>query len=373
MNYLIGAKMKYVRMPIEIESPEQMGYSSIKHNLTESSYTDTIFKDLDLNLNELVICYGDHVGHKNLRELIANESKLTKADDVLLTVGAASALFMISTSLLEKDDELIVVRPNYATNIETPKAIGVNIKYVDLNFENGFQIDVSSVKKMITSKTKLISVTTPHNPTGVLLSESVLKELTKIASEHGIYLLVDETYREMNFVSPIPWASDYGTNVISVSSLSKTYGLPGIRIGWVICRDKKMMELLLAAKEQIFICNSVIDEEIAYRFYKNKEKAFVAIKKDMQEKFMITKNWIQNQKNLEWVEPEGGVVCFPRIKDNVDVEKFYKILNEKYSTYVGPGHWFEQDKRYMRIGYGWPSKEELIGGLENISKTFLEL
>ena len=110
--------MDYQRMPIEVESPEELGYEQLKYNLTESSYTDFHFPELGIDLKDLVLCYGDHAGHLGLRKLLAGEADLA-AEDILLTVGAVGALFIIATSLLKAGDELIVVRPNYATNIET--------------------------------------------------------------------------------------------------------------------------------------------------------------------------------------------------------------------------------------------------------------
>lgn len=358
--------MKYVRMPIEVESPEQMGYSTIKNNLSESSYTDTIFKDLNLNMNELVICYGDHVGHPGLRqEIIKGEASQLSHDDVLVTAGAASALFIVSTSLLGAGDELVVAKPNYATNIETPKAIGAHIKYLPMTFENKYQVDLEALKKLITPQTKLVSLTCPHNPTGTMIPEADLKEIIKMVEASNAYLLFDETYRDMSFKFKLPIAASLSDRVISVSSLSKTYGLPGIRIGWLITRNKKLQELFLAAKEQIFICGSVVDEEIAFRYMAKRNDYFPAIKKDMLEKFEITKNWMNAQKYFDWIEPSGGVVCFPRIKPElkVDLDKFYKTLLSEYKTYVGPGHWFEESDRSFRLGFGWPSQSELKDGL----------
>ena len=358
--------MKYVRMPIEIESPEQMGYSTIKNNLSESSYTDTIFKDLNLNMNDLVICYGDHVGHPGLRkEILKGESINLKTEDVLVTAGAAAALFIISTSLIETGDEIVVVKPNYATNIETPKAIGANIKFLEMTFENKFQVDIEALKKLITPKTKLVSLTCPHNPTGTMMTEQDLKDIIKIVETSNAYLLIDETYRDMSFKFKLPIAASLSERVISVSSMSKTYGLPGIRIGWLITKNKELQELFLAAKEQIFICGSVVDEEIAFRYMSKRNDYFPSIKKDMLEKFEIVKSWMNSQKYFDWIEPSGGVVCFPRIKlnINVDTKLFYDNLLSKYHTYVGPGHWFEESDRSFRLGFGWPSQQELIDGL----------
>lgn len=354
-------------MPIEIESPEELGYEKIKYNLTESSVTDMVLGEINIDLSKLILCYGDHKGKIELRNLIAQEYGLN-SNHIILTVGAAAALFIINTSILNKDSHLIVMRPNYGTNIETPKALECKISYLDLDFSDGFKLDIDKLKSMITKDTKLISLTYPHNPTGVVITESELKEVIQIVEENNCYLLFDETYRDMSFTPKIPLAATLSDKVISISSVSKAYGLPGIRMGWLICQNEKLINTFLAAKEQIYICNSVVDEEIAYIFLKDKENHFKKINEHILQNFQVLENFIDKQNYLEWVRPSGGVVCFPRIKENinVDIEKFYNILNNKYQTYVGPGHWFEMDKRFMRIGYGWSDKKQLSQGLENI-------
>lgn len=368
--------MQYRRMPIEVESPEQMGYDTIKNNLSESSYTDTFFRDIDFGkeLKNLLLAYGSHAGHEGVRTLVTKDSRNLKKDDVLLTVGAAAGLFIIATTLLEKDDELIVVRPNYATNIETPKAIGAAIKYIDIHFEDDFALDIGKIKSLITSRTKYISVTYPHNPTGACLREQEMKDLVQLADGYNIRLLVDETYRDMVYGEQLPLAAEYSHNVISISSLSKTYGLPGIRVGWIICRDAQLLETFLAAKEQIHICGSVLDEEVAFHYLQQKEKHFQRIQKDIRQKFDIIKDWMMGQDEFEWIEPKGGAVAFPRIcrPEKVDIDKFYDILLKKYGTYTGPGHWFDMPRHYMRIGYGWPSKQQLHEGLQALSRSIAE-
>lgn len=377
-------------MPIEVESPEQLGYDSIRNNLSESSYTDAFFRDIGpgADLRDLVLCYGSHAGHEGLRELLVKDARHPaesavplKKEDILLTIGAAGALFIIATTLLEKDDEIIVVRPNYATNIETPRAIGASIKYIDLQFEEGFALDIDKITTAISPKTKYISVTHPHNPTGACLEETQIRALGRLAEEKGFHLLVDETYRDMVFGEQLPLAATCSPRIISVSSLSKTYGLPGLRTGWIICRDPLLMESFLAAKEQIHICGPVLDEELAYRYLLHKDKYFGRIKQDIAEKFQIVKTWMAAQENygagrlsFEWVEPRGGCIGFPRMKQpgKVDIDRFYHILLEKYGTYVGPGHWFEMPRHYMRIGFGWPDKQQLQEGLEALSKSLEE-
>lgn len=368
--------MKYRRMPIEIESPEQLGYGSIRYNLTESSVADMRLDqlNLDLDLGRLALAYTDHLGKLELRRLLALEAAGLTADDVLVTASAASALFIIATSLLNPDDHLIVMRPNYATNLETPRAIGCRIDFLDLRFEEGWGFSLEHLKKRITPRTRLISLTTPHNPTGMTLTQAELEAAASLAAEHNCYLLVDETYREMNYNGVTPWAASLNPRCISVSSFSKSYGLPGIRIGWILTRDPALQELFLAAKEQIFICNSILDEEIAYGVLHQKERILTPILAKNRRALAIVQSWMETQKDMEWVEPRGGVVCFPRIKDasRVDVEAFYRILNGKYGTYVGPGHWFEMDRRYMRIGYSWLDEESLRQGLDCITAALGE-
>ncbi|MBS1916495.1 MAG: pyridoxal phosphate-dependent aminotransferase [Bacteroidetes bacterium] len=366
--------MQYKRMPIEIESPESLGYDSIECNLAESSVRDVLFKDININLNDLVIAYGDHIGKPALRELIAYDHKNISADDVLLTVGAAGALFIINSSLLKKEDHLIVIRPNYATNIETPRAIGCEISFIDLYFEERYELNVDKIKAAIKANTKLISITTPHNPTGTTPGENQLHALVKLAEENSCYLLVDETYRDISFQTPPPLAATLSKNVISISSVSKAYGIPGIRLGWIITQEKSLQHLFLAAKEQIHICNSIVDEEICYQYLIKKEKYTTAIQKEIRTCFTILKNWISNHPHLEWVEPTGGVVCFPRFKKEIkiDIEKFYSVLLEVYKTYIGPGHWFEQSKRSFRLGFGWERTEAFEKGLKNIDKAIAD-
>jgi aspartate/methionine/tyrosine aminotransferase len=159
--------------------------------------------------------------------------------------------------------------------------------------------------------------------------------------------------------------------VISISSLSKTYGIPGIRVGWLICQDERLMKLFLRAKEQIGICGSVVDEAIAYETLSQKTEWLVENNRYIREAFGVVKEWIRNEPMLEWVEPEGGCVCFPRIKPEVDIDidRFYSLLNSVFGTYVGPGHWFEQSRRSFRIGYAWPLPDELKGGLDCLSQA----
>jgi aspartate/methionine/tyrosine aminotransferase len=363
--------MRYARMPIEVESPEEAGYDTIACNLAESSMPDRSPADLGVQLDlAQPLRYGDHRGHPALRALLAAEGRCA-ADQVLLTPGAAGALFIVATSLLGPGDHLVVLRPNYGTNLETPRAIGCGISFLDLTFERGWQYDAADVARAMTPRTRLVSLTTPHNPTGTALQRQVLAEIAALVESRGAHLLVDETYRDLGPAPIPPMATALGERVISVGSLSKAYGLPGLRLGWLLTRDRALNQRLLAAKEQILITGSALDEEIGYRAYHRRSAELPRIAAEVGRGRTTLCAWMATQPSLEWIEPAGGAVAFPRIRSDagVDVPAFHARLRGVYHTWVGPGHWFEQDDRYMRIGYGWPAPEELDRGLANVARA----
>lgn len=363
--------MRYVRMPIEIEAPEEYGYGKIRNNLSESSVTDRSVGSLGLKIPDLTLLYNEHRGNEALRSLVVANSANLCAADVLITSGAATALFIVATSLLGPADHLVVVRPNYATNLETPRAIGCAISVVDLTFERGFKLDFDQLAAAIMPQTRLISVTCPHNPTGVMFTEEELRRLVSLAEAKGCYLLVDETYRDLSLDAALPQAASLGKKVISVSSLSKAYGVPGIRIGWLITQDPELQHLFLAAKEQISLSGSVIDEWIAEQVLTRRDELLQPTLAEMRERLRLVTQWIENEPLLEWVRPQGGVVSFPRMRTDPvgGTVAFYQRLLETHGTYVGPGHWFEMSDRFFRLGYGWSSRAELETGLDAISRA----
>ncbi|KAJ3531670.1 hypothetical protein NM208_g8779 [Fusarium decemcellulare] len=362
--------MKYTRMPIEVESPEEYGYDKIKFNLSESSITDQTLGSLGLTIPDLTLLYNEHRGSTELRKEIVRGTGL-HADDVLITGGAAGALFIIATSQLTPKDHLVIIRPNYATNLETPKAIGCEITYIDLTFGAGFEPDIAAIERAIKPETRLVSITCPHNPTGTLISRTSLDRLVAVTKERGCLLLVDETYRDVHYGTQLPVAASLGSHVLSVSSLSKSYGIPGIRLGWVITQDKQLQETFLAAKEQISISGSVINEWIAQQILSKKETILASTCEEMKTRLEMVSAWIEKDDLLEWVKPAGGVVCFPHIKREPagGYARFYDRLLKNYGTYVGPGHWFEMSDAYFRVGFGWPTREGLQAGMEAISKA----
>src|SRR3954451_7056301 len=172
--------MKFRRMPIEIESPEQLGYDTIANNLSESSFSDMRLSDhgIDSDVGDLLLQYGDHLGLPRLREQIAGDA--LGPGDVLVTAGAAAALFVVAAALVQPGDHIVVLRPNYATNLETPRAIGADVDYLDLRFEDGWRLDPERLAAALRPETRLVSLTYPHNPTGAMLERFELDDIVAL-------------------------------------------------------------------------------------------------------------------------------------------------------------------------------------------------
>ncbi len=358
-------------MPIEIESPEELGYDAIANNLSESSFSDMRLADygIEVEVGELLLQYGDHRGLPALRELIAADGPPLRADDVIVTAGAAAALFAVSTSLLGDRGRALVASPNYATNLETPLALGADLERLELSFDDGWALDLERLEAALTPNTRLLSLTYPHNPTGAMIDRTTLEEVIGLIETHGeATLLVDETYRELAYGEPLPIAASLSDRAISVSSMSKTYGLPGLRIGWLACRDPELSETLLAAKEQILICGATLDERIAFEVLSERPRILPRIRNKVERHLALVRDWIAGQQAFEWVEPQAGVVCFPRIRADhpIDADRFYESLLDEHGTYVGPGHWFGQPRTSFRLGFAWPETDELGRGLAGL-------
>ncbi len=360
-------------MPIEIESPEELGYDAIANNLSESSFSDRTLDDfgIEVDAGGLLLQYGDHLGTPALREQVAGAAPELDADDVIVTPGAAAALFATATALLESGDHALVATPNYATNLETPRAIGAELELLELRFEEGWALDLEQLEAKLRPQTRLVSVTYPHNPTGAMIDAATLAELVAVVERHGeARLLVDETYRELTYGEPLPPVASLSERAIGISSMSKTYGLPGLRIGWLECRDRELFETLLAAKEQIVICGATIDEELAAQVLAARGRILPAIREKVASHLGIVREWIAGQDVFEWVEPAAGVVGFVRVRAEhagFDPDRFYDTLLADHGTYVGPGHWFGQDRRCFRLGFAWPQTDELERGLVGLS------
>lgn len=364
--------MWFTRMSLE-EWFDKYQYE-VEIDIGESAVKYLTFDDLGIELGRLPIRYGYHTGRPDLREVIAGMYDGFGADDVLVTSGASEANFAIVAALLRPGDRIVVEHPNYTSNYEVPLSLGCMVDFLHLRFEDGFKPDRDALRKLITPNTKLVSLTHPNNPTGSMITEAELRDIIAIVEEKGAYLLFDETYRDMAFDDILPPACTLSDRVVSISSMSKVYGLPGIRTGWLATRSKEILDGVLAVREQVSITNNAISEEIAVRVLERREEYLDRARSHIAANRDIVAAWIDGQDDVEWVYPQAGVVSLPRLRDHLrfDPEALYTRLAETYKTFSIPGRCFGLDNRYFRLGFG-AMPEEIEKGLENLGKAIADL
>jgi len=346
----------------------------IEYDIGESAVKTLGVQHLDIDLNDIMLRYGYHKGRPDLREIIALSYPGFSPEHIIVTTGASEANFVIAASLVKPGDHVLVEHPNYPSNYEVPRSLGCDVDFFTLRFENEFKPFVKDLEAKIKPQTKLISLTHPNNPTGSKISREEFQKIIDIVESRDIYIIFDETYRDMDFINPLPPAATLSPKVISISSLSKSYGLPGLRTGWLATKDQDVLSTALAVREQVSIANNALSEEIATRVLTEKDRYVDMAKQRIHKNRDIVSGWINQQENFEWVYPEAGVVGFPRIKNHVAVEpeKLYRLLAEKYKTFVVPGRCFEMDPTHFRLGFGG-EPEKITIGLNNLNKALADL
>lgn len=277
--------MWFKRMPLEIWFDKYQ--YEIEQDIGESAVKFFTLADLNIDLESVPLRYGYHKGKPELREKISEQYEGLSPDQILVTNGAAEALFDLAASVLTPGDHVIVEQPNYSSTYEVPRSLGCKVDSLPLRFENEFKPDLEELTDLITPKTKIVSLTHPNNPTGSMISEETLEEIIDIVESYNLYLIFDETYRELTFKHKLPTAASLSEQAISISTMSKAYGLPGIRIGWIATRNNNIIESVLATREQVSICNSALGEEIALSILREEDKLLQSVKQHVESNLQI--------------------------------------------------------------------------------------
>jgi aspartate/methionine/tyrosine aminotransferase len=359
--------MHFNRMPLE-DWFDRYQYE-IDYDIGESGIKYLNLDSLGVDLGSLGLRYGYHAGNPNLRSLISKEYEGFSPDQIAVTTGSSEANFSVIASLVDTSHHIVVEYPNYPSLYEVPRSLGLPYDLFQLTYEENFEPSLERLENLFKDGTSLVTLTHPNNPTGSVISERMLREVIELVEAHDAYLLHDETYRELCFSKPPPPAAILSDRALSMTTVSKAYGLPGIRIGWV-AGPKKIIESVRAVREQVTICNSTLSEAIASSALKQKDSILKNARERVQRNFEILKRWMSHQDSLEWIEPKGGVVAFPRLKTNASTESLCRLLVTKYRTFSIPGYTFGMD-RHLRIGFGG-NTDELNEGLARLKQAMEE-
>ena len=355
------------------------------HNLAESTALNTKLGDLlsteELQeLRSMELGYGSSLGDQELRRMIA-ASRDISSDRVLVTGGAISALFLSILVLCGAENEIVTVTPSFPPILDVIDALGIPCKKVRLSFEEGYRCIPERIIRELNSKTRIVLLITPHNPSGVCIGtmevQAILCAMKKKCPD--AFLIVDETYREATYGDrPVPaTAAQLSDQVITIASLSKCHGAPGLRIGWLTCKNLSTLEQLTTAKLNTLISCSVLDEFVARKTLERSHALLAERRKMISEALAIVSEWIDRQnERLQWVRPQGGALCCvrlnPSVFDDLQVQKLYEQARVN-GVQLAPGSWFYEDDHVFRLGFGFLPLAQLGKALDVIEHVVSRL
>ena len=318
------------------------------------------------HLLDLPLGYGTPAGDPRLRQLIADLHEVGP-DDVVITVGGMHALFLLAFVLCDRGDEVVTTAPVFPLARNTLQAVGARVHDLPVTFARGYQPDLTELRARLTARTKLVSLASPQNPSGVAIPLTTLRDILALMKEvcPDAYLLVDETYREAAYgLDPTaPSAVELGPKAVSIASLSKCHGVPGLRIGWAITRDSALREQLVTAKFNTVISCSPLDEALGLQVLQQRDEILASRRHRLAKGLEKTAAWVlENREFVEWVRPDAGALCCIRLRpsrfDESSAQLFFSALTGR-GVRVGNGAWFGDEARVFRVGFGHLSPDDL--------------
>lgn len=320
-------------------------------------------KDSEEKFMDLYLGYTETRGNPNLRESIANLYETTKDEHVIVFAGAEEGVFCALNAILNSGDHYIVQHPNYQSLEGIPSSIGCKISQWKLSHSNNWQFDMDFLKKETTSATKAIALNNPHNPTGALMSRSEVDDVVSIAAKNDAYIFSDEVYKfsEYDAQDRLPSLCDLYEKGISLGVLSKSLGLPGLRIGWIATRDKAAFKKITQLKDFITICNSAPSEFLATIALNNLESIVERNLDIIHSNLSILDSFFDQFSDvIRWVRPKAGPITLAEITRKVDMDKFCETLRDQQGVLLIPGNIFEYDNQHFRLGYGRKNMPEAL-------------
>jgi aspartate/methionine/tyrosine aminotransferase len=306
-------------------------------------------KLLDLRLG-----YSEARGTHELRSIIAETYANTSPDEILVTTGAIEANFLLFNALLEAGDHVVAVYPAYQQLYAVARSIGCDVSLWKLEPDSGFQYDLDELKCLVTPKTKLIVINTPHNPTGAMLSSDQVKEIYALAESVDAIVLSDEAYRWLDLPGGdqfAPPTRDLGPRGISVGTISKPFGLPGLRIGW-IAAPAEVIAKCWGMRDYVSLSPGKLNDALATLAFKHRDRIVERTHAIVGENIPTAQKWFEEHAELvSWTPPRGGLLALMRY--NLDQPSLHLSdkLAEDHSVMLAPGSAFGYEG-YLRIGVG---------------------
>lgn len=348
-----------MRLPeFEMERMQSTWEHRVRYDLSESGVEPLTLADatrlLDTAVGDVRLGYADGRGREATRAAVARIHDNARAENVLVTSGTSEANFLALTTLVERGDDVAIVLPNYMQVHGLSRGLGANVREVWLHEDEGWRLDLDRLRSAVTPKTKLICICTPNNPTGQILSSTELDAIAEIARGPGAWILSDEVYRgaELDGVESATLWGRY-ERVIVTGGLSKAYGLPGLRIGWLVA-PREQVEAAWAQKDYTTIAAASVSEVLAEAALDHRAALLTRTRRIICERWPVLEAWARTHGGkLHWTAPRAGAICFFGYSYPVDSWPLVDRLIRERSTMIVPGSHFLTE-RHLRVGFGGP-------------------
>jgi len=346
--------------------------SHAKYNLATSGLIGVPRAEFPLNLEELEITAPGGYGYAPLQQRLAQHAGV-REECVVAAAGTSMANHLAMAAVLEPGDEVLLERPAYGPLLDVAEYLGARVKRLTRRFESSFAIDLDELQRALTPATRLVVLTNLHNPSGALLSAEALLGIGKLAHRSGTRVLVDEVYLEMLFGRAAPFCFPIGESIagaadnpfIVTTSLTKVYGLSGLRCGWILAAPDLAHRMWLL--NDLFAATAAHPaERLSVMAFDHLEKFRERARALLAANRALLDSFLDSRRDLECFRPPAGTVVFPRLAHG-DPQAFFNLLREKYETSVVPGEFFEMPQHF-RIGIGGDTAA-LRAGLERLGSA----
>ena len=362
----------------ELERNQSLFENKVDYNLSESGVhplklSEVLTKEEQEQILNTELFYGYTNGTPALRNMIAKMyGGSIGPDNVLITSGSAEANFLAVMSQLEPGDEMIYMLPNYPQLLGLARSFGIKVKELYLHQDLGWQLDIGELRALVTSKTKMIAICNPNNPTGSIMKDHIMDEVINICEESDCLLLSDEVYRgaELDGKECRSFAGATKKTVVN-AGLSKAYSLPGLRIGWAVASED-YIKRAWSFHDYTVINVAYLSDWVATRImeYDRRMKILNRTKDHLNNNLNMLESWSKNIPQLTLSRPDAAAISFVKLNNELKSQDFVYRLRDEFSVLLTAGTWHGLEG-YVRIGYGTPTEyvREALQRIENFLQS----
>jgi len=316
--------------------------------------------------------YTESPGAPWLREALAPIYSTIKPSELIVVSAAEEAIFLFYHALLTPNDHAIVETPCYESALTVPQSTGASVSEWRRKPENNWAHDLAALESLIRPNTRALYINTPHNPTGLLMPLEIFRKVLELAARRDIYVFSDEVYRELehNPADRLPAACDLYGHAISLGSVSKTYGLPGLRLAWLASHDSAFLQKIISLKHYTTICAGAPSEFLTALAFRHRQKFIDRNLEIVRHNLPLLSAFLARRSDLfDWTPPNAATIGFARFKPQQDVQQFCETLVRDSGVLLLPGSVYDEP-RHIRFGFGRKNMPAALSRLESHLANF---